>query len=163
MFVSKQFKIESAHFIKDHPKCGTLHGHTFLIKFMLEGEVNKDGMVIDFHDLGTIARELLHPLDHNVLNNVLSLTPLTAETLALYLAKCFAQIIFEDELCPYPNIHAVHISVQEGVDGGTAITGMQRKKEPKLETRKKRQTNTSKNPTPYKRHPRSTRKESKRR
>lgn len=155
MLVKKQFKIDSAHFIKDHPKCGLLHGHTFLINFYLEGNLNKEGMVIDFHDLGVIAKSLLEPLDHRTLNDVLRFTPLTAETLAIYLAGCFAEIIFRS--CP--NISKVWVSVQEGLDGGTAMTGYDRKKEiNKLEKNKKRQTDSSKDSTSCKRYPRSSRK-----
>ncbi|TDI89346.1 MAG: 6-carboxytetrahydropterin synthase QueD, partial [Caldithrix sp.] len=39
--------IDCAHFLPGHPKCGQLHGHTYKVEVVIEGE-NKDGMIIDF-------------------------------------------------------------------------------------------------------------------
>src|SRR5262245_10716261 len=42
--------IDCAHFLPNHPKCGSLHGHTYRVELIVEGPV-RDGMVMDFADL----------------------------------------------------------------------------------------------------------------
>jgi 6-pyruvoyltetrahydropterin/6-carboxytetrahydropterin synthase len=62
--------IDSAHFLPGHPKCGTLHGHTYKVEIAIEGE-NRTGMVIDFADLKKIARGVLSEYDHHSWNDFL--------------------------------------------------------------------------------------------
>ena len=56
--------IDCAHFLPGHPKCGQVHGHTYKVEVVIEGE-NSRGMVVDFNDIkgrikGWIDRELDH-------------------------------------------------------------------------------------------------------
>ncbi len=62
--------IDCAHSLPGHPKCGQLHGHTYKVEVILEGE-NKDGMVIDFADMKAVIRKILHRYDHKSLNDFL--------------------------------------------------------------------------------------------
>jgi len=57
--------VDSAHFVPMcNTKCENIHGHTWKVEIEIIGEVQKDGMVIDFGKI----KELLDSLDHNVLN-----------------------------------------------------------------------------------------------
>jgi 6-pyruvoyltetrahydropterin/6-carboxytetrahydropterin synthase len=51
-----------------HPKCGQLHGHTYRIEVVVEGEL-ADGMVLDFADLKTQLRGILGRYDHRHWND----------------------------------------------------------------------------------------------
>jgi 6-pyruvoyltetrahydropterin/6-carboxytetrahydropterin synthase len=62
--------IDCAHFLPGHPKCGTLHGHTYKVEVIIEGDP-RNGMVIDFSDLKKAAREVLRQYDHKSLNDFL--------------------------------------------------------------------------------------------
>ena len=62
--------IDSAHYLPGHPKCGNLHGHTYRVEVIIEGE-HKDGMVMDFADLKKIVRATLEEFDHKLLNDIL--------------------------------------------------------------------------------------------
>jgi 6-pyruvoyltetrahydropterin/6-carboxytetrahydropterin synthase len=62
--------IDSAHFLPKHPKCGTLHGHTYKVELVVQGEV-RDGMLIDFSDLKKAAREVFREYDHKLWNDFL--------------------------------------------------------------------------------------------
>ena len=62
--------IDSAHFLPGHAKCGTLHGHTYKIEVIIEGE-NKSGMIMDFADLKQSLREILSQFDHKLFNDFL--------------------------------------------------------------------------------------------
>jgi 6-pyruvoyltetrahydropterin/6-carboxytetrahydropterin synthase len=63
--------IDCAHFLPGHPKCGSLHGHTYKIEIVVEGRI-ENGMVIDFSDLKSSTREILSEYDHKAWNDVLS-------------------------------------------------------------------------------------------
>ena len=59
--------IDCAHYLPGHDKCGRLHGHTYTIDVVIEGE-KKGGMVVDFADLKTTVREILAEYDHRSFN-----------------------------------------------------------------------------------------------
>ena len=56
--------IDSAHYLPGHGKCGRVHGHTYKIEVVVEGEVRENGMVIDFYDLKKGIKETLQEYDH---------------------------------------------------------------------------------------------------
>jgi 6-pyruvoyltetrahydropterin/6-carboxytetrahydropterin synthase len=62
--------IDCAHFLPGHPKCGLLHGHTYKVELVIEGEV-REGMVMDFADVKQSLREVLRQYDHKSWNDVL--------------------------------------------------------------------------------------------
>ena len=62
--------IDCAHFLPGHPKCGSLHGHTYKIELIIEGET-RNGMVVDFADLKQSVRDVLAPYDHHHFNDFL--------------------------------------------------------------------------------------------
>ncbi|MEE8231778.1 MAG: 6-carboxytetrahydropterin synthase [Thermoplasmata archaeon] len=62
--------MDCAHFLPGHNKCGSLHGHTYKVEVIVEGEV-KSGMLIDFADLKDQVREVLAAYDHRALNDVM--------------------------------------------------------------------------------------------
>jgi 6-pyruvoyltetrahydropterin/6-carboxytetrahydropterin synthase len=62
--------IDCAHFLPGHPKCGTMHGHTYKVELVVEGKV-RNGMVIDFSDLKKAANEVLREYDHRSWNDFL--------------------------------------------------------------------------------------------
>lgn len=62
--------IDCAHYLPGHDKCGRLHGHTYTVDVVIEGE-KKGGMVVDFADLKTSVREVLAEYDHSSFNEFL--------------------------------------------------------------------------------------------
>lgn len=62
--------IDCAHMLPGHPKCGQLHGHTYTVEVVVEGETS-GGMLLDFADLRAQIREVLDPYDHRHWNDVL--------------------------------------------------------------------------------------------
>lgn len=65
--------IDCAHFLPGHPKCGQVHGHTYKVEVVIEGENRRGGMVVDFNDLKSRTREVLQKYDHRHWNDVLEL------------------------------------------------------------------------------------------
>jgi len=62
--------IDCAHFLPQHPKCGLLHGHTYKVELVIEGD-SRSGMVIDFADLKRAINEVLRHYDHRSWNDFL--------------------------------------------------------------------------------------------
>ena len=62
--------IDCAHFLPGHTKCGQLHGHTYTVEVVIQGE-NSGGMIVDFNELKTRTREVLHRYDHRNWNDFL--------------------------------------------------------------------------------------------
>jgi 6-pyruvoyltetrahydropterin/6-carboxytetrahydropterin synthase len=62
--------IDCAHFLPGHPKCGQVHGHTYKVEVIIEGQASR-GMVVDFADLKARTREVLQEYDHRHWNDFL--------------------------------------------------------------------------------------------
>jgi 6-pyruvoyltetrahydropterin/6-carboxytetrahydropterin synthase len=62
--------IDCAHHLPGHQKCGRLHGHTYTVDVIIEGE-KKEGMLLDFADLKATVREALGEYDHRDFNDFL--------------------------------------------------------------------------------------------
>ncbi len=62
--------IDCAHFLPGHSRCGTLHGHTYKIEVIIEGEV-EGGMLMDFGDMKRVLDEALSEYDHRSWNEFL--------------------------------------------------------------------------------------------
>src|SRR5437879_13870559 len=62
--------VDCAHFLPGHPKCGQIHGHTYKVEIVVEGETS-GGMLIDFADLRGQIREVLARYDHRNWNDYL--------------------------------------------------------------------------------------------
>ena len=60
--------IDCAHLLAGHAKCGQLHGHTYRVELVVEGEM-QDGMVLDFADLKAQIRGVLARYDHRHWND----------------------------------------------------------------------------------------------
>ena len=62
--------VDCAHFLPGHSKCGQLHGHTYTVEVVIEGEAS-GGMVLDFADLRAGIRAVLQRYDHRNWNDFL--------------------------------------------------------------------------------------------
>jgi 6-pyruvoyltetrahydropterin/6-carboxytetrahydropterin synthase len=85
MTIYKKCRIEIAHKLEGHTKCGTVHGHSIDIVIGLHGQMSVDsGMVIDFNTIKHhIQEEVIDRFDHTYLNDTLPIP--TAEFLALFI------------------------------------------------------------------------------
>jgi len=75
----------AAHSLPRHPgKCKNLHGHTYKIEVVVEGE-KKEGTecVADFAEVRALVEGVLELVDHKFLNEIISYP--TSENIALFL------------------------------------------------------------------------------
>ncbi|MFC1753896.1 6-carboxytetrahydropterin synthase QueD [Thermoproteota archaeon] len=85
MLLTKEFTFDSAHKLSWHTgKCKDMHGHSYKLQVTVSGELDENGIVIDFGDMKKIVSEkVLVFLDHKNLNDVLD-NP-TAENIAVWI------------------------------------------------------------------------------
>jgi len=92
--------IDCAHYLPGHDKCGRLHGHTYTIDVVIEGE-KKGGMVVDFADLKKSIKEVLGEYDHRSFNEIMdypsveNITELLADKLKARLPYNFTIRVWE--------------------------------------------------------------------
>ena len=85
MLISKDFKFDAAHnLIHYHGKCEKLHGHTYRLRVVLEGEPDAEGMIIDFIELKQIVKErVISRIDHAYINDIIPQP--SAENIAVWI------------------------------------------------------------------------------
>lgn len=65
MKIAKEFRWEMGHRLLLHKGlCNNFHGHSYKMIVEVEGEPGKNGMVIDFYDLGKIINPIIEKYDH---------------------------------------------------------------------------------------------------
>ncbi len=65
MKIAKEFNWEMGHRLPEHfGPCTNIHGHSYKMIVEFEGNLNKEGMVIDFYDVEKIVDPIIDELDH---------------------------------------------------------------------------------------------------
>ena len=70
--ISKKFKFDAAHMIKDHfGKCKNLHGHTYTLElFISSKQIDQDtGVLLDYYNVGEIVKPIIEHFDHSFIYN----------------------------------------------------------------------------------------------
>ncbi|MHC4698558.1 MAG: 6-carboxytetrahydropterin synthase QueD [Planctomycetota bacterium] len=87
--LAREFTFEAAHRLPHVPtghKCARLHGHSFHVELVCEGEIDPHaGWLIDFADIKRAFTPLFHQLDHHYLNEIEGLENPTAEHIARWI------------------------------------------------------------------------------
>ena len=64
--IAKDFYWEMSHRLPDHKGlCKNIHGHSYKIRVELEGELNEEGMVLDYYDLKQLFLPIIEVFDHS--------------------------------------------------------------------------------------------------
>lgn len=105
MKVSKEFHWEMAHRLPFHSgRCKNLHGHSYKALIQFEGELDENGMLIDFYDIFKLVNPIIDELDHSIIcdrndNELIEIAkkindrvviidkPTTAENISIYITE----------------------------------------------------------------------------
>ena len=60
-------RFSACHFIPMHDKCSRLHGHSYVVRLRLDGEIGDNGMLMDFVVLKKELRSMMSSMDHRTL------------------------------------------------------------------------------------------------
>ena len=89
MELRKTFQFEAAHLLPHLPtghKCRRLHGHSFMVDVVVEGECDLQlGWVMDYADIKQAFKPYWEQLDHHYLNEVPGLDNPTSENVAKWI------------------------------------------------------------------------------
>ena len=87
--LSKTFRFEAAHRLPTFPeghKCRRLHGHSFVVDVIVEGEMDETkGYLVDYGEVAEACEPILRQLDHHYLNEIEGLDNPTAENIARWI------------------------------------------------------------------------------
>ncbi|HNR25093.1 MAG TPA: 6-carboxytetrahydropterin synthase [Methanobacteriaceae archaeon] len=149
--IHANLRFASAHMIPGHEFCGGIHGHSYHVDVVVEGERSGQfGFVVDFKAVKAIVRKLCKKLDHKVLlplesdqitftnmdeslefsigsknyvlpNEDCCLLPITS-TSAEELSRFFAHYVHQALEDLGVNIEGVEICVNEGIGQGAHYT-----------------------------------------
>jgi len=138
-----KLRFSACHFIPYHPKCGSLHGHTYAVSVRIEGE-QKGEFIIDFEIVKRIVNNICNALDHKILiaENDPRLRIKKNETICIDINKKHYVLPREDvvllptksvsaeDLCRYftekiaqelrttDNVKKIHVRLDEGIGQG---------------------------------------------
>lgn len=61
-------KFSACHFLKEHFKCSRLHGHNYYVSVeIISDKLDNNYFVVDFMELNEKLKEIVEPMDHNIL------------------------------------------------------------------------------------------------
>jgi len=149
--IHANLRFSAAHMIPKHESCGVIHGHSYIVDVVVEGERSGDfGFVVDFKMVKDIIRRMCKKLDHRVLiptknqeikfdnlddpvrfsiGNKEYMLPLEdcllldlKSTSAEDLSEYFAEELYHDLKRINSKISSVEICVNEGIGQGAYFT-----------------------------------------
>jgi 6-pyruvoyltetrahydropterin/6-carboxytetrahydropterin synthase len=70
MKIAKEFRWEMGHRLPEHfGLCKNIHGHSYKMLVEFEGELDKNGMIIDYYDVEKFINPIIEKLDHAFMIN----------------------------------------------------------------------------------------------
>ena len=71
--ITYEFEFHAAHQLRWHPgACQNLHGHSYRCELTFGGELDHNGVIVDFDEVGVfVDTHLMARFDHSYLNDVL--------------------------------------------------------------------------------------------
>lgn len=100
-------RFSACHFIPRHEKCSRLHGHGYIVRLRLDGEIGQDGTVMDFVVLKKKLKSMIDEFDHRVLLPTLSdLVKITEAGDSVEVSSCGKRYVFPKVDVVFLDIHS---------------------------------------------------------
>jgi len=103
----------SAHQLRGYKgKCENIHGHNWRVVLSVQGEaLNEIGLLIDFHELKDILKQITGSLDHKNLNEIEPFTAINPSSENI--AEFIAEKVQEDITKINPSLYVESVTVWE--------------------------------------------------
>jgi len=99
-------RFSACHFIPRHEKCSRLHGHSYIVRLRLEGDIGEEGMIMDFVVLKKELKIMIDEMDHKVLLPALSDTvKITKTEDSVEVVSCGKRYVFPIEDVKMLDVH----------------------------------------------------------
>ncbi len=98
-------RFSACHFIPRHEKCSRLHGHSYILRLRLEGDLDEDGVVMDFVALKKELRSFVDEFDHR------TLLPGRSDTVKIDISGDSVEVISEGKRYVFPKMDVVILDV----------------------------------------------------
>ncbi len=133
--LGKDYIWEMSHRLPFHNGwCKNIHGHSYKMRVELVGELDENGMLIDFYDIDKIVKPVVQSYDHSMLvdqndtttlrflqengfRHVVIIFTSTSENIAINFAK-----IFSEQFRQYKNIKELTVRIYETSDAFAEYT-----------------------------------------
>ena len=107
-------RFSACHFIPRHEKCQRLHGHSYIVRLRLEGDIGEEGMIMDFVVLKKALKAMIEEMDHKTLLPTLSEdVKLNVDEVSVEVTTCGKRYVFprqDVELLDVTNTTAENMS-----------------------------------------------------
>ncbi|MFT5121401.1 MAG: 6-pyruvoyltetrahydropterin/6-carboxytetrahydropterin synthase [Kiritimatiellia bacterium] len=126
MMISKEFRWEMGHRLPLHDgACRNVHGHSYRLRVEIEGELDEQGMIIDFNVISAAVKPFIAELDHAFLcqdSDTDLLAFLQTHGMKLYVIPYPSTVenlcrLFADKLRPFfaehPNVSRFRVRINE--------------------------------------------------
>jgi len=135
--IAKDFYWEMSHRLPFHKgPCRNIHGHSYRIRVEVAGELNEEGMILDYYDLKVLFLPIIEMLDHcfvvdkddklmidflkeNGMKYHITEKPTTAE----YLVEYIFSLVIDQFRQNYSNIKHLMIRLYETEDVYAEVSG----------------------------------------
>lgn len=110
---------DAAHSLpKYEGKCRNVHGHTYTLEVIIEGEVDSEtNFVIDYLELKKIIGDIINKFDHTYLNDLLAYP--TCENIVIFIKEELTKVLSSKN----PDIRLVSVKIWEGKGKWVMIDG----------------------------------------
>ncbi len=91
-------RFSACHFIPMHEKCSRLHGHSYIVRLRLEGDIGAEGMIMDFVVLKKALKAMIEEMDHKTLLPTMSdIVKVDADDVSVEVLTCNKRYVFPRE------------------------------------------------------------------
>jgi 6-pyruvoyltetrahydropterin/6-carboxytetrahydropterin synthase len=96
----------ASHFLRFCGECEQLHGHNYTVDVVISGNLNEDGMVIDFRKVKDEVVKICKTLDHKVM------LPGDSNTIRVKTEEGFVEVIVGEKRYVFPEEDCIVLGIE---------------------------------------------------
>jgi 6-pyruvoyltetrahydropterin/6-carboxytetrahydropterin synthase len=96
----------ASHFLRFCGECEQLHGHNYTVDVNIAGQLNEDGMVIDFREVKDMVVKICKTLDHKVM------LPGDSKTIKVNTEEGFVEVLVGEKRYVFPEEDCIVLGIE---------------------------------------------------